>query len=153
MQASFLAQLLVRHKETIITLTVIVNCLVYSISCRICKLQYTHQTCNALWKHWSSYRYCAKKAGRGEGIRVYYIKCANVCSWFCMNCFRTRLFRHSCKVFSFTISSIHYFIIYYIILVIVQWTHFLNWGRIRSSCDVHDAIWAFCGCSIYVVCP
>ena len=38
------------------------KCLVYLITCRTCKPQYTGQTCDAFWKCWTNYRCCDRKA-------------------------------------------------------------------------------------------
>ena len=76
------------------------------------------------------------------GIRVYYVIYRNSCNWFWMNCFRIRLFGYGFRDFTFIVTSIYYFIIYYIILVFIHRTHLLNWGYIRTFYDVHDAIWA-----------
>ena len=45
------------------------KCLVYLITCRTCKLQYTGHTCDAFWKRWNNYMCCARKTERGEGCK------------------------------------------------------------------------------------
>ena len=42
------------------------KCLVYLITCRTCKLQYTGHTCNAFRRRWNNYRCWARKAERDE---------------------------------------------------------------------------------------
>ena len=41
------------------------KCLVYLITCRTCKLQYTGQTCHAFRKSGNNYKCCARKPERG----------------------------------------------------------------------------------------
>ena len=49
------------------------KCLVYLITCRTCKLQYTGQTCVAFRKRWNNYRCCARKAERGEECKQKFL--------------------------------------------------------------------------------
>ena len=49
------------------------KCLVYLITCRTCKLQYTGQTCDTFRKRWNNYSCCARNAERGEECKQKYL--------------------------------------------------------------------------------
>ena len=49
------------------------KCLVFLITCRTCKLQYTRQNCDAFWKRWNNYIWCARKAERAEKCKQKYL--------------------------------------------------------------------------------
>ena len=51
------------------------KCLVYLITCRTCKIQYTGYTCGTFQKRWNNYRCCARKADRGEECKYKYEHC------------------------------------------------------------------------------
>ena len=49
------------------------KCLVYLITCRTCKLQYTGQTCHAFRKSGNNYKCCARKPERGQECKQKYL--------------------------------------------------------------------------------
>ena len=49
------------------------KCLVYLITCRTCKLQYTGQTCDTFRKRWNNYICRVRKSKRDEEYREKYL--------------------------------------------------------------------------------
>ena len=49
------------------------KCLVYLITCRTCKLQYTDQTCHTFRQRWNNYKCCTRKADKGEECKQKYL--------------------------------------------------------------------------------